>query len=430
MPPVKCVFMGFFVKRPFFSSLYSFIILLEISLFPTAWSHESDHPVLLMFQQPTFFYFDLFTSAIRCHGIQSVITPTNCEYNCVKPCWVTHNPQLLPVAHAIVFNLPEWADQSKNFTLSGPNPRSKGQQAWVLIHTESSQPDARRNYGQFLTSASFMQHFDILVSWARNSDVFMPPWELHMQLPLQLHLSESGVLNDAVSLMRRRHDGVLAVTWVSNCIASNNRTLLLQDLMKSVPTHSFGQCLNNARMPPDMEWMGSFTSMERHVLRKENWQPAMWKMQHAVDVKIAMMTRYLFAFVFENSNQRSMVTEKLLHALAAGSIPIYYGAPNVREYLPHPDAAILVNDFKDSKELSMYLLQIAQSERLVRKHTDWRRKPLVHEFASMLHRSKHTKVCEICDAVRSHNSWNSSTSGNRNGQARVLQDDTFVLVDV
>jgi hypothetical protein len=155
-------------------------------------------------------------------------------------------------------------------------------------------------------------------------------------------------------------------------------------------------------------------------------QPAMWKMQHAVDVKIEMMKRYLFAFVFENSNQRSMVTEKLLHALSAGSIPVYYGAPNVRDFLPHPDAAILVNDFKDIKDLSKYLLQISRDVRLVRKHTDWKRKKLAHHFAAMLRRSKHNKVCEICDVVRAR-----KTSEPDRGKsiARVLSDDTFVHVD-
>ena len=96
-----------------------------------------------------------------------------------------------------------------------------------------------------------MQHFEVLVSWARNSDVFMPPWELHMQLPLQISTSDGDDVSDTDSLLRRRKDGVLTVTWVSNCI---------------------GQCLNNARLPQEMEWLGSFTSMERHVLRKENWQ--------------------------------------------------------------------------------------------------------------------------------------------------------------
>ena len=253
------------------SALLSLILLLDIISLRVVSSQDSVEPVLLLFQQPAFSYFDLFTNAIQCHGIKSVITPTNCEYACTKPCWVTHSHHLAPVANAVVFNLPEWADQS-NFTLVGPDPDLKGRQAWVLLHTESSQPDAHRNYGQFLTSASFMRYFDLLVSWPTNSDVFMPPWELHMQLPLQMHLSGNHGTTNADSLMRRRNDGILAATWVSNCIASNNRTRLLQDLMLSVPTHSFGQCLNNARMPPEMDWMGPLTSDVRHVLRKENWQ--------------------------------------------------------------------------------------------------------------------------------------------------------------
>ena len=246
-------------------------VILLLGICPLHAAVHSSQPVLLLFQQPAFSYFDLFTNALRCHGIKSVITPTNCEYNCNNPCWVTHSPQLAPVADALVFNLPEWVDQS-NSTLVGPDPLLKGSQAWVLIHTESSQPDARRNYGQFLTSSSFMKHFDILVSWVRNSDVFMPPWELHMQLPLQVQSSFSDDVDNSQSFMRRRNDGVLAVTWVSNCIASNNRTKLLQELMQLVPTHSFGKCLTNARLPSEMDWMGSLTSNERHVLRKDNWQ--------------------------------------------------------------------------------------------------------------------------------------------------------------
>jgi hypothetical protein len=246
-------------------------VILLLGIRPLHAAMHSSQPVLLLFQQPAFSYFDLFTNALRCHGIKSVITPTNCEYNCNNPCWVTHSPELAPVADALVFNLPEWVDQS-NSTLVGPDPLLKGSQAWVLIHTESSQPDARRNYGQFLTSSSFMKHFDILVSWVRNSDVFMPPWELHMQLPLQVQPSFRDDVDYSQSFMRRRNDGVLAVTWVSNCIASNNRTKLLQELMQLVPTHSFGKCLTNARLPSEMNWMGSLTSNERYVLRKDNWQ--------------------------------------------------------------------------------------------------------------------------------------------------------------
>ena len=89
-----------------------------------------------------------------------------------------------------------------------------------------------------------------------------------------------------------------------------------------------------------------------------------------------------------------------------------------------------MSDFKDTKELSNYLLQIADSSELVRKHTEWRRRKLAPPFAAMLRRSKHAKVCEVCDAVRARHASRSNTAlGQRDGLARVLLDDTFVLVE-
>jgi hypothetical protein len=261
-----------FSTKPHIASIaLGFILILLVTSCHAAPFLETAQPILLLFVQPAFSYFDLFTNAFRCHGIKSVITPTDCEYECAQACWVTHSSLLAPVADAFVFNLPEWVDRS-NGTMVGPDPRLKGHQAWVLVHTESSQPDASRNYGQFLTSASFMQHFDVLVSWVRNSDVFMPPWELHMQMPLQMHLSDTYDVSGPESLMRRREDGVLAACWISNCIPSNSRNILLQELMQLVPTHSFGHCFNNARMPPEMDWTSSSYLNERYVLRKENWK--------------------------------------------------------------------------------------------------------------------------------------------------------------
>jgi hypothetical protein len=44
--------------------------------------------------------------------------------------------------------------------------------------------------------------------------------------------------------------------------------------------------------------------------------------------KIAVARRYRYALVMENQRQPGYVTEKLLDAVAAGCIPIYWGAPD------------------------------------------------------------------------------------------------------
>ena len=48
-----------------------------------------------------------------------------------------------------------------------------------------------------------------------------------------------------------------------------------------------------------------------------------------------MSARYKFVVAVENAVCPDYVTEKLWRALEVGAVPIYHGAPNVREILPH-----------------------------------------------------------------------------------------------
>lgn len=45
-----------------------------------------------------------------------------------------------------------------------------------------------------------------------------------------------------------------------------------------------------------------------------------------------------------------------------GAIPIYWGAPNVNDFLPHPDAIVRVSDFGSTKELAEYLQVLTTSD--------------------------------------------------------------------
>ena len=46
---------------------------------------------------------------------------------------------------------------------------------------------------------------------------------------------------------------------------------------------------------------------------------------------MTLARQYLFTIAIENSLEYDYVTEKLWQPLAAGSVPIYLGAPNVDE---------------------------------------------------------------------------------------------------
>ena len=61
-----------------------------------------------------------------------------------------------------------------------------------------------------------------------------------------------------------------------------------------------------------------------------------------VEDKIGTFAKYKFCLTFENNLVRDYVTERLFDAFVAGCLPVYFGAPNIRELLPSPDAAFII----------------------------------------------------------------------------------------
>lgn len=146
-----------------------------------------------------------------------------------------------------------------------------------------------------------------------------------------------------VPFAQKRTDGLIAV-FISNCGPKNNRNEVLTQLIELLPglVHSYGGCQHN---------------------------------MDANDTKIATISRYKFAFTPENSNDVSYVTEKIYHALQAGTVPIYIGAPDVHRFVPVPDAVIRVDDFASIEALVDYLKQAANDQAVYNKHVAWKNMP-------------------------------------------------------
>ncbi len=66
---------------------------------------------------------------------------------------------------------------------------------------------------------------------------------------------------------------------------------------------------------------------------------------------------YKFTLSFENSQMDGYVTEKILYALAAGTVPIYYGA-NMVERDFNPDAFVDVTSFSSVNDCIDYILYL------------------------------------------------------------------------
>lgn len=79
-----------------------------------------------------------------------------------------------------------------------------------------------------------------------------------------------------------------------------------------------GRCMNN--MPP----LGHHHDPETSRFAQDCWR-----------VKMEFLEAYRFTIAFENESHPGYTTEKIIHAMQAGSIPIYYGNPSIdREFNP------------------------------------------------------------------------------------------------
>lgn len=78
--------------------------------------------------------------------------------------------------------------------------------------------------------------------------------------------------------------------------------------------------------------------------------------------KWEVFPRFKFALCYENvSDQPGWITEKIFDCMRADSVPIYWGAPNVSEYVD-PEAFIDRRKFKSNQELEDYITGINENQ--------------------------------------------------------------------
>ncbi len=78
--------------------------------------------------------------------------------------------------------------------------------------------------------------------------------------------------------------------------------------------------------------------------------------------KIDILSQYKFNICYENiSDAKGWVTEKIFDSLRAGIVPIYWGAPNIGQYVDI-DAFIDRRQFKNNADLAKYLKQMTEKE--------------------------------------------------------------------
>lgn len=108
----------------------------------------------------------------------------------------------------------------------------------------------------------------------------------------------------------------------SNCFANDVRTIIYEKLSKYKHIISGGRYKNN---------IGG-----------------------CVKDKLAFQSTCKFSIAFENTSYDGYVTEKIMEAFAAGTVPIYYGDPRISEEF-NPESFINAHEFKNLDEVVEYV---------------------------------------------------------------------------
>lgn len=96
-----------------------------------------------------------------------------------------------------------------------------------------------------------------------------------------------------------------------------------------------------------------------------------------VDSKYQALARYRFAVCYENLILPGWVTEKMIDCLLAGTVPIYWGAPDITDYVPE-DCFIDRRRFETYDDLLAFLRSV--SDREVRRYKENARDYLASEL--------------------------------------------------
>ena len=151
-----------------------------------------------------------------------------------------------------------------------------------------------------------------------------------------------------------------------NCNSKSGREKLVKELMNLLPVSSVSSCLNNVRLP----------SAQLSDKRK-------------------LMRLYAFYFAFENEITLDYITEKLWTTFGAGVLPVYFGAPNIKDHVPE-HSIVNVADYDTVADLANHLKEILENKDLYDSYHEWRYKPLPYFFVRKYNFTHVHSECRTC----------------------------------
>ncbi|XP_076467363.1 GDP-fucose protein O-fucosyltransferase 3-like isoform X2 [Babylonia areolata] len=207
-----------------------------------------------------------------------------------------------------------------------PVPRGEGH-LWALFHDESP-----KNMDFLFSHQAVMELFNYTSTFRTTS---------HLPFPTQWLNDVRDLTSDRYTVpvqtkseVRRTQDLAPVVYVQSDCRVPSDRDQLVTVLQRYVAVDSYGPCLHNRDFP------------NRSLSFQHNMSPM------TSEDFYRFLAPYKFAVAVENAVCPSYITEKLWRPLQLGVVPIVFGAPDIKEFLPSNHCALVVDDFPSVEKLA------------------------------------------------------------------------------
>lgn len=299
-----------------------------------------------------------------------------------------------------------------------PNWKKKPHQRWVAINTEA--------LPEFVTwLARTPQHeirkADMRVDWTMDyrrtpRPDFWLPWlpcrkvvvgtpleriRSNVPSPIKLwHRAPDGLPAELVANHQQRPADFAA--FISN--ASPLRERIVSELSEFFRIDHFGKSRRNRKVKA-----GAISIKEQNQ-RTYNYTTTF-------ESKIQLASHYRFTLAFDSTDQQDdWVTEKVYHALAAHSLPVYFGARNIEHFLPCRHCVVHVREHA-LDEAILLLQHLNTNKTAYLSYFSWLHKPVPPHALELERYCRNNDGLEMsCMACARH--WN----GDRPLEAQRLEN--------
>lgn len=263
-------------------------------------------------------------------------------------CSITMDRKQLPNADAVVFHLPDlqWYMNATEIV----KPEGQIWVAWSL--------ECEENY-PWMKNREFRENFDLWMGYHQDDDILYPYYQNDY---------EKRLLNPI--LPNKRNNKVCM--FISSSVNQSYRQEYLAELMKYTEVDSYGKLFHNKELPEDV----------------------------GVETLLKIASEYKFMISFENAIANDYVTEKFYNPLLVGTVPIYRGAPNIKDFIPGENSFLDVNAFNSPKELAEYIEKCYKDNDVYDHFFEWRKTSILPSFKEKLENIQLSPFCRLCQKVQ------------------------------